>query len=338
MNTIVVQHSNTTVPIKFGDSPLPKGIIITDQNVWKHYEGECADRQVILLPPGESSKSMETYEELVEKLAEIRTTRSSHLIAFGGGVIGDLVGFVAATYMRGVQYTQVPTTLLAQVDSSVGGKTGIDLKAGKNLLGAFNPPQQVLINSRYLQTLSAKDFSCGMAEVIKTGFILDRELAKELDNPVANQSDSRLANIIHKCVQIKANVVAEDEFETKGIRAKLNFGHTVGHAIEKVTNYQKYTHGEAISVGMAVETAVAVRMGLAPKELLEYLKFSLSSHKLPISCPELQDHDMIVSAMRSDKKSVAGELTMALVTSPGNCKLFKDVPEDTVREVLRSNG
>lgn len=338
MNPITVQHALTRVPISFGEHTIPDGIVITDQNLANHYDSELNSNFAIVLQPGEGSKRMIAYEQVLEQLADLRATRKSTLIAFGGGVIGDLVGFVAATYMRGIPYIQVPTSLLAQVDSSVGGKTGIDLNAGKNLVGAFNPPTQVLINSRYLQTLPLREFACGMAEIIKTGFILDAALSETLKTPLLDTSDPRLQAIIHQCVQIKADVVGEDEFETKGIRAKLNFGHTIGHAIEKVTRYSKYTHGEAISVGMVKETEVAIRLGLAQETLLKQLKKTLEEHHLPIACEELADSDMILSAMRSDKKSDKGELTFALVSRPGQSELVKDIPESVVRAVLEGHG
>jgi 3-dehydroquinate synthase len=329
-----INHSSGFYDVKFQSLLLPDGIVITDKNVYDNHLEHLGSREVIILEPGEHTKSLESYSLLCRTLVQHGTTRKSTLIAFGGGVIGDLVGFTAATYMRGVDYVQIPTTLLAQIDSSVGGKTGVDLPEGKNLVGAFNPPREVQIDVSLLDTLPVKQFQSGLAEILKTGLIQSPSLAKSLTQKPLVPHDNRLSATIEECVGIKARIVQEDEFETKGLRAQLNFGHTIGHALEQLTEYRTYTHGEAIAIGMVVETKIAEKLGLAKQGLTSEVEFLMKSHGLPANAVELKEAELIVAAMRKDKKSANGELSMSLVMQVGECRLVPNIEEGVVTKVL----
>jgi 3-dehydroquinate synthase len=333
-----ITHSSGHYEIYFQAAKFEPGIVVTDSNVYEIYKDTLIDHEVIVLEPGEHTKSLSSFENLCRRLVQLGATRKSKLIAFGGGVIGDLVGFAAATYMRGIDYMQVPTTLLSQIDSSVGGKTGVDLPEGKNLVGSFYPPTEVQIDVSFLKTLTDREFRSGLAEVLKTGLIQSAELTASLTQTPLSQTDDRLLSTVTNCVQIKARIVEEDEFETLGLRAQLNFGHTVGHALEQVTKYSKYTHGEAIAVGMVVETKIAERLGFAEKGLAAKVNFLMESHSLPTKAVELIDTDLIISAMRKDKKSTKGELSMSLVKKVGECQLVSNIDEGAVAEVLYEFG
>ena len=327
-------HSRGQYSIHFQSAQLPEGVIVTDSNIQNACKEVLQKHETIILEPGEHSKSISSYGELCQALVRIGVTRKSTLIAFGGGVIGDLVGFTAATYMRGINYIQVPTTLLAQIDSSVGGKTGVDLPEGKNLVGAFYPPSEVQIDVALLDSLPHRQFQSGVAEILKTGLIQSPSLAASLLKTPLVPQDHRLAKIVHECVGIKARIVQEDEFETLGLRAQLNFGHTIGHAIEQVTKYSKYTHGEAIAIGMVVESRIGERLGFSVKGLTESVEFLMSGHGLPTKAVELIEAKSLVSAMRKDKKSIGGELSMSLLQSIGRCELVGNIDEGVVTEVL----
>jgi 3-dehydroquinate synthase len=250
-------------------------------------------------------------------------------VALGGGVVGDLAGFVAATYMRGVPLVQIPTSLLAQVDSSVGGKVGIDLPEGKNMVGAFYPPERVSICTETLDTLSQREFDNGMAEVWKAGFILDRSLVDRLVAKSLTRDE-----MVQRCIEIKRQVVEADEFETNGERAKLNFGHTVGHAVEKLTGYGPVLHGEAISIGMVIEARLGEAIGLSEPGTHDAVEECLGSQGLPTTSLVLRNIDMLIETMRRDKKASGGRLAFSLLTHIGGCKLVEDVPESDVRKVL----
>ncbi len=333
-----INHSSGSYEIYFLPVAIPNGIVITDENVFQTYSSLLEGRKTIILAPGEQTKSLESYGKLCQQLVQAGANRKSTLIAFGGGVIGDLVGFTAATYMRGVPYIQIPTTLLAQVDSSVGGKTGIDLPEGKNLVGSFHPPTEVQIDTSLLHSLPIREFRSGLAEVLKTAIIRSPKLAESFRLQPLVPGDSRIQAIVQECIGIKAQVVQEDEFETLGIRAELNFGHTIGHALEQITRYSKYTHGEAIAIGMAIETKLAVKLGLADKGLIESVEFLMTGHGLPIKAVELNEAKTIVDVMRKDKKSTDGQLSMSLVKSIGNCQLVQNINEEVVKEVLHESA
>jgi 3-dehydroquinate synthase len=243
---------------------------------------------------------------LLSRLAKAKIPRSGTIIALGGGVIGDLAGFVAATYLRGIAFVQVPTTLLAMVDSSIGGKTGVNLPEGKNLVGAFHQPKLVVADLDTLATLPANQFAAGMAEVIKYGAIRDRALFDRVANGVTPQDDD-LAEIVEKCVSIKARIVERDEFETKGERALLNFGHTIGHAIEKATGYTRYLHGEAISIGMRAAAWLSVwhPETKLPEADARAIEQALLDNDLPLELDPGVSKDAILAALGNDKKVAA---------------------------------
>jgi 3-dehydroquinate synthase len=305
-----------------------RAFVITDRNVESHWRQSLPKAWPTLsVEPGELSKSPDVYVAALEWLASVGADRRSVIVALGGGVVGDLAGFVAATYMRGIDYIQAPTTLLAQVDSSVGGKVAIDLAAGKNLAGAFYPPIRVSIDLETLGTLPARHIRNGMAEVLKYGFIEDPDLLK-----VSAQVDEAT---IRKCLEIKARIVEADEFETTGERAKLNFGHTIGHAIEKVLGYQELLHGEAIAIGMVVETRIAESMGLAKRGLAKEVEAILSRHELPVSHPVLSNAEALIGAMMRDKKAVGSQIAMSLVAEFGQCKLIPSISRGVMEDALR---
>jgi 3-dehydroquinate synthase len=286
----------------------------------------------IAVDPGEASKSMTLLAKLASDLAELKISRSGAVVGLGGGVIGDLAGFVAATYLRGIAFVQVPTTLLAMVDSSVGGKTGVNLPEGKNLVGAFHQPKLVVADLDTLATLPAKEFAAGMAEVIKYGAIRDRALFDRVANGVTPQDDD-LAEIVEKCVAIKARIVERDEFETKGERALLNFGHTIGHAIEKETGYTRYLHGEAISIGMRAAAWLSVwhPETQLPEADARAIEQALLDNDLPLGLDPDISKDAILAALGNDKKVAAdGRNRWVLLKQLGEAGSGFQVPADLV--------
>jgi 3-dehydroquinate synthase len=282
----------------------------------------------------EEAKGLVWPERLYDRAIELRLDRRSPIIALGGGVVGDLAGFAAATYMRGVPLIHIPTTLLAQVDSSIGGKTAINHARGKNLIGAFYQPRVVLIDVGTLQTLSGRELRSGLAEVVKYGVIAKPDLFELLESCTAEgllQDAALLTRVIRDCCQIKADVVSADEHET-GVRAILNFGHTFGHAIEAAGGFSTYTHGEAVAIGMIWATALSQRMGLCQPELLVRVKQLLQSLGLPIA---LKAHiNGIRDTLLLDKKAVAGRLRFILAEGLGQVSMRDDVPSGLVEEVI----
>lgn len=277
---------------------------------------EEAGFQVVkfVFPAGERSKNLETYSSLLSFLSEQEVTRSDLIVALGGGVVGDLAGFAAATYLRGMDFVQLPTTLLAQIDSSVGGKTAVDLPQGKNLAGAFWQPRLVLCDIKCLASLSAEVLSDGLAEAIKYGMIADKELLRRLRE---NGNGADPEGIITRCIQIKADVVASDERDN-GTRQLLNFGHTAAHAMEKHSNFA-LTHGRAVAMGMAVITRSCVRQGLVTPEVQEILEDTLTKNGLPVSC----DFSALVLAQgaAADKKRRGDAITLVIPKQLGECVL-----------------
>ena len=268
-----------------------------------------------VIPHGESSKSTSTLIELVEFLAQSRLTRSDVIVALGGGVVGDLAGFAAAVYLRGIRFIQVPTTLLAAVDSSVGGKTAVDLVAGKNLMGAFHQPSLVLCDYETLDTLPTQTFADGCAEVIKYGVINDRPFFDRLKDGIKDN----LEEVIATCVRHKADIVAQDEFDN-GCRQLLNLGHTVGHAIELCSDL-KVSHGSAVAIGMVIVTRISSRLGLCSSSELDELIAVLKAEGLPTAC-EYSAQELAHFAT-ADKKRSGGTVSMILPYGIGNCKPLK---------------
>lgn len=309
-----------------------KVMIITDENVASFgYLGSLQEAispitkavHTITLPAGEAQKSSANYIYLQEQLATLNYSRTDVLIALGGGVIGDLVGFTAATYLRGIPYIQMPTTLLSAIDSSVGGKTAIDLPQGKNLVGAFYQPARVLCDLTTFHTLSQSIFEDGCAELIKYGMILDDELLNDLmtrDQPLTALSDD-LANIVKRCVEIKRNVVLEDEHDL-GLRQLLNFGHTIGHAIEQVSHY-KVSHGRGVATGMILTQLMAEKEGLTDLILAERLNQLLNQYHLldQVYLAKAYTFADLLDAMTNDKKRRGGEITEIFPESFGKCEL-----------------
>lgn len=295
------------------------------------------DCHLVTVPAGEQQKVLRRVEKLYGDFLAAGLDRKSLVVAVGGGVLGDLVGFAAATYLRGVRFAQAPTTLLAQVDSSIGGKTGVDLPQGKNLVGAFHQPCVVLMDPATLQTLPIRELRAGLAEVIKYGIIYDEAFLRSVANdiPALLKYDLKaLTRAIARSCEIKAEVVAEDETE-QGLRAILNFGHTVGHALETVTHYRSYRHGEAISIGMVSAALIGETLGLTPPEVTQTLRATLAAAGLPTVFPAHIDSEAILEAAQRDKKTEAGRLRFVLADRLGSVTVVDDVPSGAVREALQ---
>ena len=317
-------------------------LLISDENVAPLYaagvleslDGHAASK--IEFPAGELSKSFEACEAIFDALAEMGASRDATIVALGGGVIGDLAGFAAACWMRGIAFVQIPTTLLAMVDSSVGGKTAVNLPQGKNLVGAFHQPRAVVIDTATLATLPDRELRSGIAEVVKYGAIADSEffawLEANADALLARDAPALARAIAVSCRQ-KAGVVARDETE-QGERALLNFGHTFGHALEAVAGYGQLLHGEAIAIGMCLAAKLSVTMNLASREDFERLYALLRMFGLPTDVPGSIDIDAVVAAMRLDKKNVSGRLRLILWRGVGRAEIVSDVAEEAIHSVL----
>jgi 3-dehydroquinate synthase len=296
------------------------------------------DVVTVTIPDGEEYKDLLRVEHIYNELLKAKLDRSSSLIALGGGVIGDMTGFAASTYMRGISYIQVPTTLLAQVDSSVGGKTGVNHKLGKNMIGAFWQPRLVWIDVKTLNTLQKREFLAGVAEVIKYGVIWDEELFDFLEKNrtrILNLDRDVLMYVIKRSCEIKAEVVSKDEREA-GLRSILNFGHTIGHAIETVTGYRKYLHGEAVSIGMYLEAKLASMLDLINDKEVVRIKALIDSYSLPSEKPQDIDVGHILSSMELDKKVVAGQLKFILPEKIGKVRIQTGVSWKIIKDLLQS--
>ena len=288
------------------------------------------------LPEGEKTKSLKTVEGIYHKLTSFNMDRNSLLIAIGGGVIGDITGFVASTYLRGIPYVQIPTTLLAQVDSSVGGKTGVNLDEGKNLVGTFYQPRLVIIDTECLNTLEPRDFISGMAEVIKYGIIRDRVLffylQKDYKKLLARDSQA-VARVIKASCLIKAKIVEKDEKE-KGIRSVLNFGHTIGHALETLTGYRQYLHGEALAIGMVAASLISLRLGQCGETTYHNIKDLIVQMGLPSSLPGRFSPGDYLQAIKHDKKIRGEKIRFAAVEKIGKVRMIELEPEKLVKYLL----
>lgn len=312
---------------------LPKNsLVVSDENVWSHWGKEFGNIEPFLICPGEESKSISVLHSVLNWLAMVGADRQSTVVALGGGVVGDLAGFAAAAYMRGIAVVQIPTSLMALVDSSIGGKCGVNIEAGKNLVGAFHAPIAVHQCLDTLKTLPTTEFVSGTAEIWKYGAIADEPLLSELLRDPVVPGDERLPRIVEKCVRIKARIVEADEFETSGERATLNFGHTVGHALEKLSGYE-LSHGQAVSIGMVAEAQIGESMGVTQPGFADQLRGGLEKQGLPPALPAM-DASALVAAMKSDKKARGGHLSFALVTKPGQSKLVANVSDQAVTSTL----
>ncbi len=274
------------------------------------------------VPDGEEHKNLASLARIYDGLVDAALERNSPLLALGGGVVGDLAGFAAATYLRGIPYLQLPTTLLAQVDSSVGGKTGIDHPRGKNLIGAFYQPRAVLIDLATLRTLPRRQLLAGFAEVVKYGAILDAELFAFLEQELAQVlalDTAVLQHVVRRCCELKAQVVERDERES-GERAVLNFGHTIGHALESVTGYTRFLHGEAVAIGMVAEARVSAALGLCRPEVVERLRALLEHAGLPVELPADIDREKLAGAIELDKKVRGGKVKFVALEALGRTR------------------
>ncbi|MUV15645.1 3-dehydroquinate synthase [Noviluteimonas gilva] len=291
---------------------------------------------VSCIPAGESAKTLERFGELVRELADFGATRDACVVALGGGVVGDLAGFVAACWMRGIDCVQLPTTLLAMVDSSVGGKTAVDMPQGKNLVGAFHPPRAVFADTATLQTLPDRELRAGLAEVVKYGAIRDAGFLEWLDahseDLLARDADALAEAIARSCAH-KAEIVARDPFE-RGERALLNFGHTFAHAIESEQGYGGLNHGEAVAVGMVCAARLSARLGLASDADATHLESLLTRFGLPVAVPAGLSSPALVARMRLDKKAAAGGLRFILWRGTGQAEIIPNVDEQSVAAVL----
>jgi len=309
--------------------------LVTDSNVAPLYAGGVAkslnaagfETTTVVVPAGEASKSMEQTAKICDAMIHAGLDRSSFLVALGGGVIGDLAGFVAAIYYRGIPFVQIPTTVVAQVDSSVGGKTGVNAPGGKNLIGAFHQPCLVIADTGTLATLPPREFNEGFAEIIKHAAIRDPEMLDHLDD---------LPALVARNVALKASIVAKDEFETKGMRALLNFGHTIGHGIEAAAGYGRYLHGEAISLGLIAACRLSVEKSGLPEAFANRIVAVLAHYNLPLQLPEEIRTESILAALRKDKKFHAGAVRFVLLRNPGEAFVSKDVKEEDLVHAIEA--
>lgn len=327
-------------------SSVSSAVIISNREIDRHYGDALRDsldqagipHHTLLVPAGERYKSLETASRLYGDLIQRKIDRRALIVALGGGVIGDLSGFVAATYERGVRFVQVPTTLLAQVDSSVGGKVGVNHSLGKNMIGAFLQPQVVLIDPTALNTLPLREIRSGLAEIIKYGMIWDEDFFAYLENHVdaiLRMEPQTIKQIVRRSCQIKARVVEEDETES-GLRAILNFGHTTAHAVETYTSYERYTHGEAVAIGMVVASRIAHGMDMLRAEPVHRLTRLLERFGLPTHLPKA-DPGVLMSLMDTDKKAVAGKVRFVLPTQVGHVEIVNEVSRDILRRAIKES-
>jgi 3-dehydroquinate synthase len=318
--------------------------LVTDENVARA-QGAFLERTFsgvprLVLPAGEKTKSLPHLGRTLDFLAQQKLDRSGVLWVVGGGVIGDLGGFAAASFLRGISYVQVPTTLLAMVDSSVGGKTGLNLSAGKNLVGAFHHPAAVHIGRDFLGTLPSREFAAGMAEVIKYGLLGDAALFTQLESAPLTRESPELLEVIRRCCEMKAAVVQADERETaqENGRALLNLGHTFGHAIEQVTGFEDYLHGEAVAVGLVAAARLSEKLGLLSAADVARVGRVIGAHALPVRLHAPLSRAALMAAMQSDKKVRAGRLRFVVLGRLGSAATRSDVAPAMVEEVWKEIG
>lgn len=354
MDKLMVDLGSRSYPISIGEDLLDRAdlfsaaitgkkvMIVTNDLVAPLYLQRCRKTlnafqiDEIILPDGEKHKNLFTFELILSALLKNKHARDTTIIALGGGVIGDMAGFAAACYQRGIDFIQVPTTVLSQVDSSVGGKTAVNHALGKNMIGAFHQPQAVIIDINCLKTLPPREFAAGMAEVIKYGIIYDLPFFNWLEDNIANIKALQpyaITHMIKRCCQIKAEVVALDEKES-GIRALLNLGHTFGHAIEAEQGYGNWLHGEAVAVGMILAAETALRLDLiSPRQVAQIVSL-IKQFDLPCESPTNMTYESYAEHMQLDKKVLNGKLRLVLPTSIGSCELFDHVSETVLRSVI----
>ena len=339
---ILTQLGETLRPFDLGE----EAVVVTNPVIRQHHGKPLADSleraglsvKFIEVPAGEESKSAAQAFALIERIAEYHVQKRVFLLAFGGGVVGDLTGYVAAAYRRGIPYVQVPTTLLAQVDSAIGGKVAIDLPAGKNLVGAFYQPRLVLSDVSLLASLDQRQIQNGLAEAVKYGVICDRNffdyIEANIEKLVARNSKA-LTEVVANCSRIKARVVMNDEKETKGMRTILNFGHTVGHAIEGASRFQDYQHGEAVALGMRVALNISQRLGVISPASVQRVEALLTAAGLPERIEHLTVKE-ILKCMAHDKKFHGAKNKFVLATGIGSVKVVSDVAPDMIETAIKT--
>jgi 3-dehydroquinate synthase len=357
MNTINVELADNSYPVYLGHG------LLSDTSLWQRHLGTgktlivsndvvaplyleslksaLPDRQIEthIIPDGEPYKTAETWYGIIDRLVNMQARRDVNVIALGGGVVGDITGFAAASYMRGVRFIQAPTTLLAQVDASVGGKTGFNHEKGKNLVGAFHQPAAVVIDSATLETLEDREFRAGLAEVVKYGVINDRQLFDWLDTnaeKISLRETQALDYLVYKSVLNKAAIVAADEKEA-GVRALLNFGHSFGPALEAETAYSEFLHGEAVSIGMAIAAGLSEARGLCRTGTTEQISALLGKFGLPVSLPEQTSIDRLLEALSLDKKAIASGLRLILIKDIGNALVDNESTREEIIQLLQQS-
>jgi 3-dehydroquinate synthase len=360
MKTIPLKLRNNGYKIVIGSGILSKAgamlrslnlgtdaVIVTSAPIARRYAGVIVrslkkggfTAKVFEVPDGEKSKSARCAFELLERIASYDVKRKIFVVALGGGVIGDLTGYVAAVYKRGVPYVQIPTTLLAQIDSAIGGKVAIDLPAGKNLVGAFYQPKLVVSDVELLKSLSRRQIRNGLSEAVKYGVISDRSLFEYLSRnygKLLNCEPDALEKVVVSCSRIKARIVEKDEKETKGIRTVLNFGHTVGHAIEAAGRYRNYQHGEAVALGMRVAADLSARLGLLNRKSVASINEVLSAIGLP-SVIKGVSSAAILKTMEHDKKFQGKKNRFVLATGIGSVKVLEEISPSLIRKALQAH-
>ena len=350
MKTIYVKISRSSYPIVIGAglgkagvlirriSAARRALIVTHASLWKRYgntlkrslEKSGIAASLFTIPEGERAKTLGTVEKIYHSCLKADLDRRSLILALGGGVVGDVAGFAAATYMRGIPLVMIPTTLLAMVDSAIGGKVGVDLKKAKNYVGSFYQPKLVIEDVSVLGTLPKREFRNGMAEVIKYGVISDGSLFRTLETEISglgNSVSETLPRVIAACAKIKADVISKDELETKGLREILNFGHTWGHAIETYTQYKSYKHGEAVSIGMCAAGSMALKIGLWKRQDLTRLEDLLGRAGLPLKLERPLSPKTMLEILARDKKNRRGNLRFVLPVKIGKVIVRKVSPE-----------
>ncbi len=361
MQNVHVDLGPRSYDIEIGDGNLPRvvqfvdteqddahAVIITDANVDELYAEPVANAlaeqgcevDLLIVDAGEQSKSIDVAAELWERMLEEGTDRKSTVVAVGGGVVGDLSGFVAATFARGLNFVQVPTTLLAQVDSSVGGKVGINLPGAKNMIGSFWQPRGVLIDVNVLQSLPEREFNAGMAEVVKYGVIQDAEFFAYLEryiDAINSRDPAMLTHLVQRCCRLKADIVEQDEREETGLRAILNYGHTFCHALEAATGYEQLLHGEGVAIGMLCASRLAEQLGRVDAAFTKRQQNLLESFGLPTTVPAVS-HEELIELMYHDKKVERGKLRFVLPTRLGHVELVRDVSSDDIHTALGEDG
>ncbi|MCF6464079.1 3-dehydroquinate synthase [Clostridium sp. Cult1] len=316
--------------------------IITDENVNGLYSS-CLQEVIkkynanfFILSPGEKSKTIETLLSIFDNLIDKNIDRDALIIGFGGGVVGDIAGFVASIFKRGIDYIQIPTSLLAQVDSSIGGKVGIDYGGLKNIIGSFYFPKMTLIDINFIKTLSKRDITCGLGEILKYGLIADYNLYEFTSLNLGNiygKDEDTLLNIINKSISIKKDIVNRDKYD-KGLRKILNFGHTIGHSIESYYNFNKYNHGEAVILGIIYESYISMELGLIDEEYFDKIYRVVKSLVTPIKF-NLKEIKTLINTMKNDKKNIDGRIVFVLPTGKGKVDIFNDVDDKTIINSLK---